>query len=203
MTTCRSRMRRVASATRPGSSASSANGFAVATAQKPQARVQRSPAIMNVAVPLLQHSQWLGHLALSQTVWSFSSSSRLRVWAKASVVGSLVRSHSGRRGRALTWACVGLDSTILALQSFPKSGQLVRAEIRQDLSIHLDHRRQFLSGKPHHLRVCGIVLDDIEGFVFDPMRIEPMLGFVTPAAIRFDKQADFCRIHSLICKTAV
>ncbi|MEJ0088964.1 MAG: hypothetical protein WDM80_04315 [Limisphaerales bacterium] len=27
--------------------------------------MQRSPAIMNVAVPLLQHSQWFGHLALS------------------------------------------------------------------------------------------------------------------------------------------
>ena len=52
---------------------------AVVTAQKPQARVQRSPAIMKVAVPLLQHSQWLGHLALSHTVWSLSSSSRARV----------------------------------------------------------------------------------------------------------------------------
>ena len=34
-----------------------AERWAVATAQKPQARVQRSPAIINVAVPLLQHSQ--------------------------------------------------------------------------------------------------------------------------------------------------
>src|SRR6266849_4181611 len=59
---------RVAEATRWGSSASSAYGLAVDTAQKPQARVQRSPAIMKVAVPLLQHSQWFGHLALSQTV---------------------------------------------------------------------------------------------------------------------------------------
>src|SRR5437667_367372 len=40
-----------ASATRCGSSSSKANGFAVVTAQNPQARVQRSPAIMNVAVP--------------------------------------------------------------------------------------------------------------------------------------------------------
>jgi hypothetical protein len=54
---CRSRIRRVASATRLGSSASSGNGLAVDTAQKPQARVQRSPAIMNVAVPFSQHSQ--------------------------------------------------------------------------------------------------------------------------------------------------
>ena len=38
------------------------------TAQNPQARVQRSPAIIIVAVPWLQHSQRFGHCALSQTV---------------------------------------------------------------------------------------------------------------------------------------
>ena len=78
---------------------SSASGLAVLTAQKPHARVQRSPAIMNVAVPLLQHSQWFGHLALSQTVCSFSSSSNARVWVNALDVGSFSRSHSGKRGR--------------------------------------------------------------------------------------------------------
>ena len=92
-------MRRVASATRCGSSASSASGLAVETAQKPHARVQRSPAIMNVAVPLLQHSQWFGHLALSQTVWSWRSLSNSRVLVNALLVGSESRSHSGRRGR--------------------------------------------------------------------------------------------------------
>src|SRR5947207_4684004 len=61
-------MRFTAVATRRGSSASSAKGFAVFTAQKPQARVQRSPAIMKVAVPALQHSQRFGHCASSQTV---------------------------------------------------------------------------------------------------------------------------------------
>src|SRR6267143_1706350 len=45
-----------------------AKGFAVVTAQNPHARVQRSPAIMKVAVPWLQHSQRFGHWALSQTV---------------------------------------------------------------------------------------------------------------------------------------
>ena len=43
MTTCLSFIRRTASATRSGSSSSSAKGFAVVTAQNPQARVQRSP----------------------------------------------------------------------------------------------------------------------------------------------------------------
>src|ERR1051326_4702211 len=68
MTTCFKFIRRTASATRFGSSFSSANGFAVVTAQNPQARVQRSPAIMKVAVPWLQHSHLFGHCALSQTV---------------------------------------------------------------------------------------------------------------------------------------
>src|SRR4051812_25791745 len=54
---------------------------------------------MNVAVPLLQHSQWLGHFALSQTVCSRKSSRRARVLKKLFVVGSLMRSHSGRRTR--------------------------------------------------------------------------------------------------------
>src|SRR5205807_10113035 len=68
MTTCFRFIRRTPSATRFGSSSSSANGFAVVTAQNPQARVQRAPAIMNVAVPWLQHSHLFGHCALSQTV---------------------------------------------------------------------------------------------------------------------------------------
>jgi hypothetical protein len=53
---------------------------------------------MKVAVPLLQHSQWFGHLALSQTVWSLSSSRSVRVREKVSDVGNGVRSHSGNRG---------------------------------------------------------------------------------------------------------
>src|SRR5436305_9840288 len=92
-------MRRVASATRIGSSVSRASGLAVLTAQKAQARVQWSPAIMNVAVPLLQHSQWFGHLALSQTVWRRRSSRSARVLKKLLLWGSLMRSHSGRRTR--------------------------------------------------------------------------------------------------------
>src|SRR2546430_12942370 len=68
MTTCFNFIRRTASATRGGSFASNAKGLAVVTAQNPQARVQRSPAIMKVAVPWLQHSHRFGHCALSQTV---------------------------------------------------------------------------------------------------------------------------------------
>src|SRR5262245_58817061 len=148
-------MRRVASATRCGSSASSANGFAVVTAQKPHARVQRSPAIMKVAVPLLQHSQWFGHRALSQTVCSFSSSSSARVCAKLSLVGKFSRSHSGKRGRGL--ASARLDPRIFLLPLAPEICELVGTEVGQNLSIDLEYRRQLLARKPDHLIVGGFV----------------------------------------------
>ena len=57
-----------ASATRSGSAGSSGRGWRVSTRQKPQARVQRSPLIMNVAVPSAQHSKMLGQPASSHTV---------------------------------------------------------------------------------------------------------------------------------------
>jgi hypothetical protein len=59
---------------------------------------------------LLQHSQWFGHFALSQTVWSFNSSSSERVREKVSEVGRVMRSHSGSRGR-------GFDSVVIILTS--------------------------------------------------------------------------------------
>ncbi len=60
-----------ASATRPGSNASSASGgLPVATLQNVQARVQTSPMIIIVAWPWLQHSPTLGQPASSQTVVS-------------------------------------------------------------------------------------------------------------------------------------
>src|SRR5204863_1945429 len=88
-------MRRTASATRCGSSSSSAKGFAVATAQKPQARVHRSPAIIIVAVPWLQHSQRFGHCALSQTVWRRRSEIRALVEKKTGFEGSRTLIHGG------------------------------------------------------------------------------------------------------------
>src|SRR5206468_3708492 len=88
MPTCFNFMRRTASATRSGSSSSSANGFAVVTAQNPQARVQRSPAIIIVAVPWLQHSQRFGHCALSQTVCSCKSEISAFVEKKTGFDGS-------------------------------------------------------------------------------------------------------------------
>jgi len=53
-----------------GSSASSGSGRPCATSQKVQRRVQRSPMIMKVAVPLPKHSPMFGQLASSHTVCS-------------------------------------------------------------------------------------------------------------------------------------
>ena len=58
-----------APATRPGSSGSRGEGVPFFTAQKPQARVQVSPRMRNVAVFRDQHSPTLGHRALWQIVW--------------------------------------------------------------------------------------------------------------------------------------
>src|SRR5207237_8606316 len=79
--------RRTASAPRCGSSAPTANVLAVVTAQNPHARVQRSPAIIIVAVPWLQHSQRFGHWALSQTVCSRKSEMRALVEKKTGFDG--------------------------------------------------------------------------------------------------------------------
>ena len=49
-------IRSTASATRSGSPASRGRGWRVSTWQNPQARVQRDPLIMKVAVPSDQHS---------------------------------------------------------------------------------------------------------------------------------------------------
>src|SRR6266478_7419714 len=95
MTTCFSRIRRTASATRAGSSVSKANGFAVETAQKPHARVQRSPAIMKVAVPWLQHSHLLGHCADSHTVCRRRSEMRALVEKNTGLEGRRTLIHAG------------------------------------------------------------------------------------------------------------
>src|ERR1700719_3049242 len=98
MTTCFNFIRRTASATRWGSSSSSANGLAVVTPQNPHARVQRSPAIIIVAVPWLQHSQRFGHCALSQTVCSRKSEMRALVEKKTGFDGSRTLIHEGLLG---------------------------------------------------------------------------------------------------------
>jgi hypothetical protein len=88
-----SRIRRVASATRSGSSISSASGYAGDRAKA------AGPVTIRDQMWPSPCSQWFGQRAL-QTVWSFSSFSNARVRAKLALVGNVVRSHSGNQGQA-------------------------------------------------------------------------------------------------------
>lgn len=83
------------SATRLGSSLSTAAGFPVLTLQKPQARVQVSPRIMMVATPLAQHSPMFGQAASWQTVWRLWASMFDLVAWKFLPPGSLALSQLG------------------------------------------------------------------------------------------------------------
>ena len=74
MTACFSLSCATASATRRGSSGSTASGLPWLTAQKRQLRVQVLPRIINVAVRARQHSPMFGQCALWQTVWRFADS---------------------------------------------------------------------------------------------------------------------------------
>src|SRR5256885_7190112 len=79
-----------------GSSASAASGRPCATSQNGQRRVQMSPRIMKVAVPLPKHSPMFGHDASSQTVCSFCSRRmRLMSWKRESAAGARTRIHGG------------------------------------------------------------------------------------------------------------
>ena len=69
----------------------------MSTRQNPQARVQRSPLIMNVAVPSDQHSDRFGQPASSHTVTRSRSRIVLRMAMTSSVSCSLARIHSGLR----------------------------------------------------------------------------------------------------------
>src|SRR5437764_6917584 len=100
---------------------------------------------MKVAVPLLQHSKWFGQRALSQTVWSLSSSSRERVRAKLAVVGKRMRSQSGRRGRG--GASAGFNAGILLFELIPKMSKLIGTEVGKNLAIDIDDGCKFLAGE--------------------------------------------------------
>ena len=113
-------IRSTASATRSGSSGSSGSGWRVSTRQKPQARVQRSPLIMNVAVPSDQHSEMFGQPASSHTV-TRPRSRTVRL------------SSSGLRSRVRTWARIhsGLRSAIARPSLTPASASRPRQTQRR------------------------------------------------------------------------
>src|SRR3990172_10014613 len=79
-----------------GSSGSGGRGRPCATSQNGQRRVQRSPRIMKVAVPLPKHSAMFGQDASSQTVCSFCSRRiRLTAWKCEPALAARTRIQSG------------------------------------------------------------------------------------------------------------
>ena len=94
-TACCTFIKLIASATRCGSSQSTASGRPVATAQKPQLRVQMFPNIIKVAVPAPQHSPMFGQLPLSQMVCNLWVSTSLRTCLYSSPMGSFTLSQFG------------------------------------------------------------------------------------------------------------
>ena len=97
MTTWRRFIFSAASATRRGSSGSRGAGRPVRTLQKRQLRVQVSPIMRKVAVPIPQHSPMLGQCASSQTVCRWFSLSRWLTQTGTSPVGIFIRSQRGLR----------------------------------------------------------------------------------------------------------
>src|SRR6185503_13237834 len=105
----------MASATRCGSSQSTASGRPVATAQNPQLRVHTLPRIMKVAVPAPQHSPILGQLPLSQMVCSLCLDTMFLTFRYSSPMGSFTLSQSGLRGFSIAGV---FSETILMLKPF-------------------------------------------------------------------------------------
>src|SRR5882724_7655906 len=99
-----------------GSSASGASGRPCATSQNGQRRVQMSPRIMKVAVPLPKHSAMFGQEASSQTVCRFCSRRmRLMSWKRELGLAARTRIHAGfasaSRGTILMVFCAPLSFT--------------------------------------------------------------------------------------------
>src|SRR4051812_677950 len=79
-----------------GSSASGASGRPCATSQNGQRRVQISPRIMKVAVPLPKHSAMFGQEASSQTVCSFCRRRMSLIsWKREFGLAARTRIHDG------------------------------------------------------------------------------------------------------------
>ena len=86
---------RMLSATFAGSFGSNGSGLPVNVLQKRQERVQISPAIIKVAVPLLQHSPIFGHFPLVQIVCRQWDSTMLFVRVNCSFPPSRIFNQSG------------------------------------------------------------------------------------------------------------
>lgn len=75
----------------------------------------------------------------------------------------------------------------------PELGEFVDIEICEDRAVDLNDRRQCLAGFLYHFDHGGAVGNDVQGFILNPLGIQPIDGLVAPAAERFDEQFDLVR----------
>ncbi len=97
-----------------GSSASSGSGRPWPTSQNGQRRVQMSPMIMNVAVPLLKHSPMFGHEASSHTVCRRCSRRIFLISLNRGDDGARTRIQSGFFSRSAAITLIGMREVFAA-----------------------------------------------------------------------------------------
>src|SRR5262245_45649543 len=123
-TTYRSFSAAMVSARWRGSSASGASGRPCATSQNGQRRVQMSPRIMKVAVPLPKHSAMFGQEASSHTVCSFCSR-RIRLISPKREFGLAARTRiQGGLGSGCACACGTMRMVFFAPFSFTPASRM-------------------------------------------------------------------------------
>src|SRR5205085_9414057 len=109
-----------------GSSASGASGRPCATSQNGQRRVQMSPRIMKVAVPLPKHSAMFGHEASSQTVCSFCARRMSLIsWKREFGLAARTRIHAGFARRSRGTILIGTRSVLALPFSFTPASRML------------------------------------------------------------------------------
>src|SRR4051812_28023850 len=98
-----------------GSCTSGASGRPWATSQNGQRRVQMSPRIMKVAVPLPKHSAIFGQDASSQTVWRLRARrTSFTSWNLESGMAARTRIHAGLASGARGTILIGMRAVFAA-----------------------------------------------------------------------------------------
>src|SRR5581483_11290996 len=137
-TTYESPRRATVAARCAGSSASGARGRPCATSQKGQRRVQTSPRIMKVAVPLPKHSAMFGQEASSHTVCSFCSRRMdFTSWKRESGAAARTRIQGGFGSAARGTIFIGMRAVLAAPFSFAPGSRMLeprRDALRQPLA---------------------------------------------------------------------
>src|SRR5262245_59423126 len=111
-----------------GSSASGASGLPCATSQNGQRRVQMSPRIMKVAVPLPKHSAMFGQEASSQTVCSFCARRMSLIsWKREFGLAARTRIHAGLGSRSRGTILIGTRSVLALPFSFTPASRILES----------------------------------------------------------------------------